>query len=102
MTGVSPRPRGGFHRFLLASEAEKGLAKNPEARSRERGTSRAIEERLAFEIKTIVQMGFAGYFLIVARLHQWEKVAGGGRGRSGARGGRWRLFLGITDLDPLR
>src|SRR5205085_4164724 len=61
-------------------------------------------ERLEFETRTIVQMGFAGYFLIVADFINWAKQnevpVGPGRG-SGA-GSLVAYSLGITDLDPLR
>jgi DNA polymerase-3 subunit alpha len=61
-------------------------------------------ERLDFEIKTIQQMGFPGYFLIVADFINWAKQndvpVGPGRG-SGA-GSLVAYALGITDLDPLR
>ena len=60
--------------------------------------------RLDFEADTIVQMGFAGYFLIVADFINWAKQhrvpVGPGRG-SGA-GSLVAYSLGITDLDPLR
>ncbi len=62
------------------------------------------EARLAFETTTIVQMGFAGYFLIVADFINWARQhqvpVGPGRG-SGA-GSLVAYALGITDLDPLR
>ena len=60
--------------------------------------------RLDFEARTIVQMGFAGYFLIVADFINWARrnqvPVGPGRG-SGA-GSLVAYSLGITDLDPLR
>jgi DNA polymerase-3 subunit alpha len=60
--------------------------------------------RLEFETRTIAQMGFAGYFLIVADFINWAKrnsvPVGPGRG-SGA-GSLVAYSLGITDLDPLR
>ncbi len=60
--------------------------------------------RLEFELNTIIQMGFAGYFLIVADFINWAKnndvPVGPGRG-SGA-GSLVAYCLGITDLDPLR
>jgi DNA polymerase-3 subunit alpha len=60
--------------------------------------------RLDFEITTIVQMGFAGYFLIVSDFINWAKQnevpVGPGRG-SGA-GSLVAFSLGITNLDPLR
>ncbi|MCX8515167.1 MAG: DNA polymerase III subunit alpha, partial [Burkholderiales bacterium] len=62
------------------------------------------KERLEVEIETIVQMGFPGYFLIVADFINWAKVndipVGPGRG-SGA-GSLVAFALGITDLDPLQ
>jgi len=61
-------------------------------------------ERLAFEIKTIVQMGFPGYFLIVADFINWAKSNGVpvGPGRGSGAGSLVAYSLGITDLDPLR
>ncbi|TXI18328.1 MAG: DNA polymerase III subunit alpha [Nitrosomonas sp.] len=62
------------------------------------------QARLEFEVNTIIQMGFAGYFLIVADFINWAKQnnvpVGPGRG-SGA-GSLVAYSLGITDLDPLR
>ncbi len=62
------------------------------------------QARLEFEVNTIIQMGFAGYFLIVADFINWAKhndvPVGPGRG-SGA-GSLVAYSLGITDLDPLR
>ena len=62
------------------------------------------EQRLAFEIKTIVQMGFSGYFLIVADFIRWAKQAGVpvGPGRGSGAGSLVAYSLSITDLDPLR
>ena len=62
------------------------------------------EERLRFEIATIVQMGFAGYFLIVADFINWAKGNGVpvGPGRGSGAGSLVAYSLGITDLDPLR
>lgn len=60
--------------------------------------------RLELEIETIIQMGFPGYFLIVADFINWAKEnnvpVGPGRG-SGA-GSLVAFSLGITDIDPLR
>ena len=62
------------------------------------------EARLQFELDVIEQMGFPGYFLIVADFIQWAKrheiPVGPGRG-SGA-GSIVAYCLGITDLDPIR
>ncbi|MFH4415459.1 MAG: DNA polymerase III subunit alpha [Neisseriaceae bacterium] len=61
-------------------------------------------ERLDFELEIIVQMGFAGYFLIVADFINWAKnnncPVGPGRG-SGA-GSLVAYSLNITELDPIQ
>src|SRR6516162_8252090 len=61
-------------------------------------------ERLEFELDTIVGMGFAGYFLIVADIIQWAKRQGipVGPGRGSGAGSVVAWALTITDLDPLR
>ncbi|MDB5744608.1 MAG: polymerase alpha subunit [Polaromonas sp.] len=60
--------------------------------------------RLEFEINTILNMGFPGYFLIVSDFIKWAKAnrcpVGPGRG-SGA-GSLVAYALKITDLDPLQ
>jgi DNA polymerase-3 subunit alpha len=60
--------------------------------------------RLEFELDTIIQMGFPGYFLIVMDFIRWAKQhdipVGPGRG-SGA-GSLVAYALEITDLDPLQ
>ena len=52
----------------------------------------------------IIQMGFAGYFLIVADFIQWAKRQGipVGPGRGSGAGSVVAWALTITDLDPLR
>jgi DNA polymerase-3 subunit alpha len=61
-------------------------------------------ERLAYEVDMIDQMGFTGYFLIVADFIQWAKdhdvPVGPGRGSGAGSLVAWALK--ITDLDPLR
>ena len=60
-------------------------------------------ERLEFELGTIIQMGFPGYFLIVADFINWAKNNGVpvGPGRGSGAGSLVAYSLGITDLDPL-
>ena len=61
-------------------------------------------DRLAFELNVIKQMGFPGYFLIVADFIQWAKArdipVGPGRGSGAGSVVAWALL--ITDLDPLK
>ena len=68
-------------------------------------TARApYRERLAYELGVIEQMGFSGYFLIVADFIQWAKrhdiPVGPGRGSGAGSVAAWALT--ITDLDPMR
>jgi DNA polymerase-3 subunit alpha len=62
------------------------------------------EARLDFELGVIEQMGFPGYFLIVADFIQWAKKQGipVGPGRGSGAGSLVAYALTITDLDPLR
>lgn len=61
-------------------------------------------ERLLWECKTIIQMGFPGYFLIVQDFINWGKNNGVpvGPGRGSGAGSLVAYALGITDLDPIR
>lgn len=60
-------------------------------------------ERLEFEIKVILNMGFPGYFLIVGDFIGWAKKNGCpvGPGRGSGAGSLVAYALKITDLDPL-
>src|SRR5699024_10174987 len=53
---------------------------------------------------TIINMGFPGYFLIVADFINWAKENGVpvGPGRGSGAGSLVAFCLGITDLDPIR
>lgn len=61
------------------------------------------DERLDIELQVITQMGFPGYFLIVADFIQWAKNNGVpvGPGRGSGAGSLVAYALTITDLDPL-
>ena len=86
----------------------KGLAQrlvhlypDPEIRSSKKSL---YEERLNFEIATILKMGFPGYFLIVSDFINWAKNNGCpvGPGRGSGAGSLVAYALNITDLDPLQ
>jgi DNA polymerase III subunit alpha len=89
-----PTPAGVSVEDYLRQQAHAGLKK--------RGLDKV--ERLEFELKTIIQMGFAGYFLIVADFINWAKQNGVpvGPGRGSGAGSLVAYSLGITDLDPLK
>ncbi|WP_374763927.1 DNA polymerase III subunit alpha [Yunchengibacter salinarum] len=95
---------------MLREWTLKGLAERLDFKAGEEGLTRGEDwekpyhDRLEHELKIINQMGFPGYFLIVADFIQWAKdhdiPVGPGRG-SGA-GSLVAYALKITDLDPLR
>ncbi|MBA3940858.1 MAG: DNA polymerase III subunit alpha [Sphingopyxis sp.] len=80
---------------------EARLALYPDLSVEER---QAYVERLDFEVDVITQMGFPGYFLIVADFIKWAKAqdipVGPGRGSGAGSVVAWALT--ITDLDPLK
>jgi DNA polymerase-3 subunit alpha len=103
-----PTPDGSGLDDYLASQSRLGLEQRllhlfPDPKVRESQSSR-YAERLEFEIKTIQQMGFPGYFLIVADFIQWAKKNGVpvGPGRGSGAGSLVAYSLLITDLDPIR
>jgi len=63
-----------------------------------------IEERLAFELGTIRQMGFTGYFLIVSDFIKASRDIGVfvGPGRGSAAGSVVAYCIGITNIDPMK
>jgi DNA polymerase-3 subunit alpha len=103
-----PTPQGVSLEEHLRSEAQVGLERRlallyPDTAERERRRPE-YATRLDFEAKTIIQMGYAGYFLIVADFINWAKRNGVpvGPGRGSGAGSLIAYSLGITDLDPLR
>ncbi|NQZ53138.1 MAG: DNA polymerase III subunit alpha [Piscirickettsiaceae bacterium] len=103
-----PVPEGMTIDEFFSQEAFTGLQERlivlfPEAEVLEQKRSE-YEERLQIELDVINQMGFPGYFLIVADFIHWAKnnevPVGPGRG-SGA-GSLVAYALKITDIDPLQ
>jgi len=96
----------------LKAQSVAGLEQRLEAQVLEPGMSpdeanaaaRPYRERLDYELDVINQMGFPGYFLIVADFIQWAKEQGipVGPGRGSGAGSVVAWALQITDLDPLR
>ena len=102
-----PTPPGVTVDQTLRLQAEQGLAARlaklfAGAEARTQAAPR-YRQRLDFEIRTIIQMGFSGYFLIVADFINWAKHHGVpvGPGRGSGAGSLVAYSLGITDLDPI-
>jgi len=88
--------------------AQEGLTERmaqlyPDAAERDKQWPR-YQERLDFELETILKMDFPGYFLIVGDFINWAKNNGCpvGPGRGSGAGSLVAYALKITDLDPLR
>ena len=110
-----PTPNGESLDDFLYAESKRGLQQRmvqlfPDEAARV-AKMPEYSERLAFEIATIIKMGFPGYFLIVADFIRWAKTYRSeefpygvpvGPGRGSGAGSLVAYSLGITDLDPLR
>jgi DNA polymerase-3 subunit alpha len=94
-----PVPAGETEETWFIKEVEKGLDfRYPN------GIPAEVRERANYEVGVIVQMGFPGYFLVVADFINWSKENGirVGPGRGSGAGSMAAYAMRITDLDPLR
>jgi DNA polymerase-3 subunit alpha len=93
-----PTPDGRDAFDYLVELCEKGLQKRYGTMTPE------LQERLRFELKTIREMGFADYFLIVWDFIRFAKTngIGVGPGRGSAAGSIVAYALEITDIDPIK
>src|SRR6266567_3144026 len=91
-----PDDRDAFD--YLVELCEKGLQKRYDTVTPE------LNERLRFELKTIKEMGFTDYFLIVWDFIAFAKRNGVsvGPGRGSSAGSLVAYTLAITDIDPIR
>lgn len=103
-----PTPEGVTLDDYLIQLSEEGLERRmlqlfPDPQVRE-SNRQLYSDRLALECKTIIQMGFPGYFLIVQDFINWGKNNGVpvGPGRGSGAGSLVAYSLGITDLDPIK
>jgi len=87
---------------VLADMAEAGFKIRMQGRSPEE--QQKYHDQMLFELGVIKQMGFPGYFLIVADFIQWSKNNGVpvGPGRGSGAGSVVAWCLMITDIDPMR
>jgi DNA polymerase III subunit alpha len=93
-----PVPDGRDSFDFLNEQVEKGV------RRRYDHVTPEIEERLRFELRTIREMGFVDYFLIVWDFITFARRDGisVGPGRGSTAGSLVAYCLGITDLDPMK
>jgi len=93
-----PTPEGREAFDYLVELCEAGLARRYERATEE------LRERLQFELKTVREMGFADYFLIVWDFIHFAKTHGisVGPGRGSAAGSLAAYCLEITDVDPMQ
>lgn len=103
-----PIPEGLTEAEYFRQESRNGLEvrldKLFDRESAEFATQRkSYDERLETELDVIINMGFPGYFLIVADFIKWAKNNGVpvGPGRGSGAGSLVAYALTITDLDPL-
>ncbi|MBC7106389.1 MAG: DNA polymerase III subunit alpha, partial [Firmicutes bacterium] len=92
-----PVPAGWTDQAFLEHLCEEGLPQRYPRPGSE------VRERLDHELRTIREMGFASYFLIVWDLVRFARQRGiaVGPGRGSAAGSIVAYVLGITDIDPL-
>jgi len=94
-----PVPKGETEESWLEKEVARGLARRfPD------GVPEEHLKRAAYEVQVICQMGFPGYFLVVADLvnHARNEGIRVGPGRGSAAGAVVAYALGITGLDPIK
>ncbi|MDP6123115.1 MAG: DNA polymerase III subunit alpha [Arenicellales bacterium] len=98
-----PLPRGQKVDTVFAKKAQQGLKQRLSTNDHAE-TFEHYSERLDLELDVIRQMGFAGYFLIVADFISWAKESDipVGPGRGSGAGSLVAWALGITELDPIR
>ncbi len=94
-----PVPAGESEDSWLVAEVERGLARRYPG-----GVPDDVRRQATYELGVIAQMGFPGYFLVVADLVRHAKDNGirVGPGRGSAAGAMIAYALGITDLDPIK
>jgi DNA polymerase-3 subunit alpha len=94
-----PVPDGETEQSWFVKEVEKGLQYRYPG-----GIPAEVRAQAEYETDVIVQMGFPGYFLVVADFINWAKNNGirVGPGRGSGAGSMAAYAMRITDLDPLQ
>lgn len=100
-----PTPEDLSEADYLREVAADGLSKRCDSGHIDTGVADldAYHKRLKLELDIIIEMGFAGYFLIVMDFIRWAKDNGipVGPGRGSGAGSLVAYALEITDLDPI-
>ncbi|MBH5334376.1 DNA polymerase III subunit alpha [Streptomyces pactum] len=91
-------PEGYTEVTWFQEEVKRGMARRYPG-----GVPEDRQKLVEYEMDVIIQMGFPGYFLVVADFIMWAKNNGiaVGPGRGSAAGSIVSYALGITDLDPV-
>ncbi len=94
-----PVPEGHSEDTWLAAEVQRGLIARFGSTIPD-----IVRERAEYEVQMVAQMGFPGYFLVVADLVRYAREQGirVGPGRGSAAGSMIAYALGITELDPIK
>ncbi len=94
-----PVPVGEDEQSWFVKEIETGLRRRYPS-----GIPDDVRRQAGYETDVITQLGFAGYFLVVADFINWAKSQGirVGPGRGSAAGSMVAYAMGITELDPLK
>ncbi|MDZ8172532.1 DNA polymerase III subunit alpha [Microbacterium xanthum] len=94
-----PVPEGETEDSWFVKEIEKGLHERYPG-----GVPDDVRKQAEYETGVITQMGFPGYFLVVADFINWAKDNGirVGPGRGSGAGSMVAYAMKITDLDPLK
>jgi DNA polymerase-3 subunit alpha len=100
---VFPESTGESMEEQLDRNAREGLTRRLAENRANARPEADYWQRLDYELKCLAQMGFAGYFLVVADIMNYarKKHVPVGPGRGSAAGSLVAFSLGITDLDPL-
>ncbi len=87
----------------MADLATKKLKEKMRESNVSEGKTSEYEDRLGAELEIIQEMGFSGYFLVVADFIGYAKSVGipVGPGRGSAAGSLVAYALGITEVDPI-
>ncbi|NYG19730.1 DNA polymerase-3 subunit alpha [Agromyces hippuratus] len=94
-----PVPEGESEDTWFVKEVDRGLeVRYPN------GIPAEVRKQADYEVGVILQMGFPGYFLVVADFINWSKNNGirVGPGRGSGAGSMAAYAMRITDLDPLQ